>query len=168
MLNNSITKDISFQHWWYLSMTTSATGNITTADGTEIWFVNKRLHREDGPAIIYRDGCQEWWVNGIRHNQNGPAVIWARTEEWWVDGARHKLDGPAVIHPDGTQIWYANGKNHRIDGPAIIYSNGRKEWWVNGNNITKEVKNWMKSKGYRWNKNSWKAEIISEFLLTFC
>jgi hypothetical protein len=33
-------------------------------DGTQMWYRNGELHREDGPAVIYADGHQEWWVSG--------------------------------------------------------------------------------------------------------
>jgi len=28
------------------------------------WYLNGKLHREDGPAVEYADGRREWWVNG--------------------------------------------------------------------------------------------------------
>jgi len=36
----------------------------TDTDGTQIWYLNGLLHREDGPAFIGADGSQEWWLNG--------------------------------------------------------------------------------------------------------
>lgn len=30
----------------------------------EAWYNNGILHREDGPALIYRDGIKEWVING--------------------------------------------------------------------------------------------------------
>jgi hypothetical protein len=35
------------------------------ATGT-IWYLNDKLHREDGPAIEYADGYKAWWLNGKR------------------------------------------------------------------------------------------------------
>ena len=36
-------------------------------DGTVRWRLpNRKLHREDGPAVEHADGRKEWWVNGIR------------------------------------------------------------------------------------------------------
>ena len=55
--------------------------------GTQRWFLNGELHREDGPAEIYPDGTQVWYLNGEIHRE----------------------DGPALIHPDGSQFWYLNG-----------------------------------------------------------
>lgn len=59
--------------------------------GTKRWRLNGKLHRTDGPAVIWVDGlnewCEEWWLNGKRHRTDGPAVIWFDgLKEWWVNG----------------------------------------------------------------------------------
>ena len=117
-------------------------------------------------------GDKEWKINGhIYHREDGPAVIREDgTQYWCVNNHLHREDGPAVIEADGTQEWFINGIRHREDGPAILNNNDKyREWYLNGNNITKEVKSWMKSKGYRWNKTQrgWPKERVSEFLLMF-
>ena len=33
-------------------------------DGAKLWYVNDKLHRENGPAIEYPDGSKSWWLNG--------------------------------------------------------------------------------------------------------
>lgn len=33
------------------------------ADGTKVWYLNSRLHREDGPAIEYADGAKVWYLH---------------------------------------------------------------------------------------------------------
>ena len=48
---------------------------------------NGKLHRDDGPALIYLDGMQCWYQNGHRH----------------------RYDGPALTYPDGRRYWYWNG-----------------------------------------------------------
>ena len=45
--------------------------------GNFCWFINGKLHREDGPAVEYADGSKDWYINGIRHRENGPAVEYA-------------------------------------------------------------------------------------------
>jgi hypothetical protein len=35
-------------------------------DGTKEWFLDGKLHREDGPAIEYPDGRKFWLFNGIQ------------------------------------------------------------------------------------------------------
>jgi len=34
-------------------------------DNTIRYKLNGRLHRLDGPAVIYVDGTEEWYLNGI-------------------------------------------------------------------------------------------------------
>ncbi len=57
-------------------------------DGTQCWYKEDNLHREDGPAIIKPDGEQRWFK----------------------EGKIHREDGPAVICSDGSQYWYKEGK----------------------------------------------------------
>jgi len=60
---------------------------------------------------VYDNGTQEWWLNGNLHREDGPAVIYADgTQEWYLDDKRHREDGPAVIYADGGQAWWLNGK----------------------------------------------------------
>ena len=28
------------------------------------WYINGKLHREDGPAVEYANGYKGWWLNG--------------------------------------------------------------------------------------------------------
>lgn len=81
--------------------------NIEYANGDKKWYLDGKLHREDGPAIE--------WVNGYK--------------EWWVHGTKHRRDGPAVESVDGYMAWWVHGKLHRNDGPAIMLVSGDKEWW---------------------------------------
>ena len=41
-----------------------STCQIVVADGPQLWFIKDKLHRENGPAIIWSDGVQEWYING--------------------------------------------------------------------------------------------------------
>jgi len=60
---------------------------------------------------VYENGDQVWHLNGKLHREDGPAVIWASGyQEWWLNGNKHREDGPAVIRADGTQVWWLNGK----------------------------------------------------------
>ena len=46
-----------------------------------------KLHREDGPAIIFPNGTVMWFLNGARHRVDGPAIVWpGGTKEWWLNG----------------------------------------------------------------------------------
>jgi hypothetical protein len=104
----------------------------TNADGTKEWYLNGRLHREDGPAIEWASGSKFWYSNGKRHREDGPAIERpVGTKEWWLNGGRHRVDGPAVEWPDGVKEWWVNGKLHREDGPAVEWADGAKEWHLN-------------------------------------
>ena len=36
-------------------------------NGTKRWYLNGKMHREDGPAIEYADGTKYWFLNGVIH-----------------------------------------------------------------------------------------------------
>ncbi len=76
------------------------------------------LHREDGPAVVWRDGFQEWYCNG----------------------ERHRIDGPAVVYHD-VLIWFYQSKRHRLDGPAVVYVNGSKDYYIHGD-FYSEIEYW--------------------------
>jgi len=84
------------------------------ANGDKYWYLNDKLHREDGPAVEDADGTNYWYLNGKLHRE----------------------DGPAVEDADGTKCWYLNDKFHREDGPAIEYANGSKCWYLNDRYLT--------------------------------
>ena len=58
--------------------------------GNKRYYVNKVLHREDGPAEEYVNGAKYWYKNGKLHREDGPAI---------------NLD-------NGTKEWYQNGSNN--------------------------------------------------------
>ena len=52
--------------------------------GTKRYFLNRVLHREEGPAIEYIDGEKHWYKNGELHRENGPAIERANgTKKWY-------------------------------------------------------------------------------------
>jgi hypothetical protein len=63
---------------------------IVSDNGDRYWWLNGKLHREDGPAVEYPDGTRQWYLNGLRH----------------------RIDGPAVESYDGTRHWYLNGEQY--------------------------------------------------------
>jgi len=36
------------------------------SNGTQFWYFEGDLHREEGPAIIWPDGKKEWFLDGVR------------------------------------------------------------------------------------------------------
>jgi hypothetical protein len=55
-------------------------------EGSKYWYINGKLHREDGPAIESAYDYKEWYLNGKRHREDGPAVEHAYGyKEWWLN-----------------------------------------------------------------------------------
>ncbi len=40
------------------------------------WYLNEKLHREDGPAVEYVNGFKAWWLNGKLVNPETIADLW--------------------------------------------------------------------------------------------
>ena len=102
------------------------------ADGSKYWYLNGKLHREDGPAVEYADGSKDWYLNSKRHRENGPACEYA----------------------DGTKYWYLNSKRHRKDGPACEYADGSKHWYLDDKALTEPEFN------EQMNKDSCDGKVI--------
>jgi hypothetical protein len=81
------------------------------SDRIKRWFLNGKLHREDGPAVEHLNGSKEWWVDGKRHRENGPAIEASNGAKfWYLHGKFHRIDGPAVHHSDGSEAFYLFGE----------------------------------------------------------
>ena len=52
-------------------------------DGNKAWFLNGKLHREDGPAIEYADGYKIWLLNDNYHREAGPAIEYTNGDKSW-------------------------------------------------------------------------------------
>ncbi len=48
-----------------------------------LWLVNRKLHRDDGPAKEWADGSKEWYLNGKLHRDDGPAAIYSDGKKYW-------------------------------------------------------------------------------------
>ena len=55
-------------------------------NGNKEYYKDFKLHRDNGPAIIYSDGSKEWYKEGLLH----------------------RLDGPAAEYSDGSKYWFYN------------------------------------------------------------
>lgn len=76
-----------------------------------------RLHRIDGPALVYKTGEKFWYIYGVHH----------------------RVGGPATERPNGDCYWLQYGLLHRTDGPAVTSGNGNCEsYYYKGDPITKE------------------------------
>ena len=52
------------------------------------WYLDGKLHREDGPAFI-DDNYKEWWINDEKHREDGPAVIDGNYKEWYLNNVEY-------------------------------------------------------------------------------
>ena|ERR1700691_3109733 len=121
------------------------TGIVEYDEGTIIYYLNGKCHREDGPAIIHPDGSIFYYLNGKCHREDGPAAIWN----------------------DGTVFYYLNGKRHREDGPAAIWNDGTVFYYINHIDITKEVNDWLSGKTDIPPYEKWYNNTRLIFKLTF-
>ncbi len=87
------------------------------AEGYKRWYLNDKLHREDGPAVEWVDGTKSWYLNGKLHREDGPAVEWADGDkEWYLNGER--VTEEEVMNPAEEmtmeEICKALGKNVKV------------------------------------------------------
>ena len=69
---------------------------------------------------VYSDGAEMWWLDDKLHRINGPAVTFSDgTKMWYLNGQLDRIDGPAFTRPDGDEEWY-------LDGIKISPEFGRK------------------------------------------
>jgi hypothetical protein len=66
--------------------------NRTTeyANGNREWYLDGKLHREDGPAVEYASGSRYWYLNGKLHREDGPAVEGIDgSRRWWINDVKY-------------------------------------------------------------------------------
>ena len=62
-------------------------GLIVNKYGIKLYYKDDKLHREDGPAVIYSNGNFSYWIDGKKHREGGPAVIYSNgILEYWIEG----------------------------------------------------------------------------------
>lgn len=49
-------------------------GLVINEFGSKRWYLNGKIHREDGPAVEYDSGDKFWYKKGTLHREDGPAV----------------------------------------------------------------------------------------------
>ena len=64
------------------------------ANGSKVWFLNGKHHREDGPAIECADGEKQWYLNGKCHREDGPAIEWANGSKFWYRNGKEIIVRP--------------------------------------------------------------------------
>lgn len=106
--------------------------------GSEYHFVEGKLHRVDGPAVVCkRTGSWdsvEYWHHGKLANMPDelPSYTSSRKKIWTHNGVPHRdNDLPAIQMQDGEERWYKHGVLHRgPNKPAVKGINTR--YYVNG------------------------------------
>ena len=75
----------------------------TYSNGTKEWYLNGKLHREDGPAVERASGTKQWLLNGSLHREDGPALEWA-------DGTKSWSLNDEDVHPETiVDLWLSRG-----------------------------------------------------------
>ena len=60
---------------------------------------------------VHENGNKEWYLNGKLHREDGPAIEYAdRSKFWFLNGKYHREDGPACEYANGDKYWYLNGE----------------------------------------------------------
>jgi hypothetical protein len=58
---------------------------------------------------VYEDGDKFWYLNGKLHREDGPAIEWAKGDKaWYLNNKRHREDGPAIEFSSGSKSWFLN------------------------------------------------------------
>ncbi len=89
-------------------------------NGDKAWFLNGKLHREDGPAIEGTNGYKAWYLNNKRHREDGPALEYSRGKKYWyLNGTEmteeeHKEAMNPVEEMTMEEICKALGKNVKV------------------------------------------------------
>lgn len=67
---------------------------------------------EDGTGcVISSDGIRRYFVDGKLHRENGPSIIKPNGDAYWhKHNLLHREDGPAIEFADGESVWYLNGE----------------------------------------------------------
>ena len=67
------------------------------ASGSKLWYLNDKLHREDGPASEWADGCKSWYLNGE-----------------WLTEEEHKAKTNPTVEMTMEEICKSLGKNVKV------------------------------------------------------
>ena len=60
---------------------------------------------------VYKSGTKEWFLDGKLHREDGPAIEWSNGNKFWfLDGKLHRKDGPAIELNDGHKEWFLDDK----------------------------------------------------------
>lgn len=83
---------------------------------------------EEPRMVIDLFGTQKWWLGRKLHRLDGPALIADDEQSWWVDGKLHRVDAPARIWADGEQQWWIGDKHITNQVEAWMDQLGLPPW----------------------------------------
>ena len=89
-------------------------------NGNKSWYLNGKLHREDGPAYECANGDKSWYLNGKLHREDGPAIEYANGYKYWylndkeVTEEEHKRMTSKVVEMTMEEINKALGKQVKV------------------------------------------------------
>jgi hypothetical protein len=78
-------------------------------------------------VFVEDNGTETWYKNGLLHRENDlPAIIWATgTKFWYKEGKCHRENRPAIIWNDGTKAYYLNDR--QVSEEEVV---GKKKYSV--------------------------------------
>lgn len=75
----------------------------------EAWFRNGSYCRDNGPTYI-TNAVTRWHLDNKLHRTDGPAVVWKNgRQDWFQNNVLHREDGPAIVSPSGECRWFLHG-----------------------------------------------------------
>jgi len=115
---------------------------MTYSNGNKYFYKDGKLHRLNGPAIIYQEDIlvAEYWINGVQLTEDefNESKDWEKFEPEIDEG---NFDEEVLYETNdlGTKT-YRNeiGQVHREDGPAIIMENGESRYYLEGKALTEK------------------------------
>ena len=100
------------------------------SNGTKYWYLNGKLHREDGPAVEWSDGSKYWCLNGkkiteaehklktmTKHQQQTDIVEY--TDEYFK-GVQSAQDEMEQKIEDKFQLWEGEGFVDKAVAASVI------------------------------------------------
>lgn len=96
---------------------------------TELWLLDDRPHREDGPACILRRtadgavGFELWCREGRLHRDDGPAALQYDFDSGRVVEAHYFLNGAPARRDDGPESLEFDPQTGRLRNAAWIRDN---------------------------------------------
>ncbi len=108
----------------------------TLQDGTKVWYLGDKIHRDGGPAVEMADGTRYWYRNGVIHRDAGPAVEYSTNGvvEHWVNGVfqrreqSHGETQPRTYTPDPHAVTLARKLAHNLQAMKGCQERGNTEW----------------------------------------